>query len=125
MAVPADSFSVSYHMDWDHPLIGKRWQAWDASLDPCEIASARTFGSLSEHEMLGLAGEVVSLTANGFTQPLRFPDEPVRHKLLDLVGDLRLTGVNPMAFKASFISIKGGHQLDVELARRLVQAAGL
>lgn len=69
--------------------------------------------------MLGLENDVVSLTADGFTQPLRFEDEPVRHKLLDLVGDLALSGVNPLKFKAKFISIKGGHELDVEMAKRL------
>jgi UDP-3-O-[3-hydroxymyristoyl] N-acetylglucosamine deacetylase len=122
MAVPDDRFSMSYHMDWDHPLLGKRWQGWDASMDPAEIASARTFGSFKEHQLLGLADEVVSLTETGFTQELRFQDEPVRHKLLDLLGDLRLSGVNPMRFKARFLSIKAGHELDVELARRLSQA---
>jgi len=121
MALPDERFPLSYHMDWDHPLIGKRWQRWDPKVDALEIASARTFGSLKEHQLLGLTDEVVTLTETGFTQPLRFDDEPVRHKLLDLIGDLRLSGVNPMAFKASFVSIKAGHELDVELARRLAQ----
>jgi len=124
MALPDEQFSVSYHMDWDHPQIGKRWQRWHVKIDPLEIASARTFGSLKEHQLLGLTDEVVTLTEDGFTQPLRFDDEPVRHKLLDLVGDLRLSGINPMAFKASFVSIKAGHELDVELARRLSQIVG-
>ncbi|HEY9868683.1 MAG TPA: UDP-3-O-acyl-N-acetylglucosamine deacetylase [Candidatus Obscuribacterales bacterium] len=122
MAVPDDRFSMSYHMDWDHPMVGKRWQRWDAGMDPVEIAAARTFGPLKEHQLLGLTDEVVSLTETGFTQELRFQDEPVRHKLLDLLGDLRLSGVNPMRFKARFLSIKAGHELDVEFARRLAQA---
>jgi len=122
-AVPADRFSVSYHMDWNHPLIGKRWQHWDATQAHTEVSTARTFGSLKEHQMLGLADDVVSMTEDGFTQPLRFADEPVRHKLLDLIGDLALTGVNPVAFKARFVSIKGGHELDVELARKLAPFA--
>lgn len=124
MALPDERFSMSYHIDWDHPLIGKRWQRWDANEDPLEIARARTFGSLKEHQLLGLTDEVVTLTETGFSQPLRFEDEPVRHKLLDLIGDLRLSGVNPMAFKASFVSIKAGHELDVELARRLAEIVG-
>ena len=119
MAIPDTHFSMSYHMDWPHPLIGKRWQTWDATMDYAKISRARTFGSMAEHKLLGLENEVVSLTEDGFSQPLRFEDEPVRHKLLDLIGDLALTGINPMAFKARFVSIKGGHELDIELTRFL------
>lgn len=119
MALPDDKFSLNYFMDWNHPAIGKRWQSWDASMDISEIADARTFGWLKEHQLLGIGEEAVSLTADGFDQPLRFDDEPVRHKLLDLLGDLALSGVNPMAFKARFVSMKAGHELDVEMARRL------
>ena len=82
--VPDVSFSVTYLMDWKHPQIGKRWQTWNLSMPASEIADARTFGSLKEHEMLGLVDDVVSLTSDGFTDKLRFEDEPVRHKLLDL-----------------------------------------
>jgi len=123
MAIPDDRFSINYMMDWNHPKIGKKWQAWDASMDPAAIADARTFGWLKEHEMLGLQNDVVSLTTDGFTHELRFDDEPVRHKLLDLLGDLTLSGVNPIRFKARFISIKGGHELDVEMAKRLTALA--
>lgn len=121
IALPADSFSITYLMDWQHPAIGKRWCTW-AAKDPIEqIADARTFGSQSEQEMLGLSDNFVNLTADGFSKPLRYEDEPVRHKLLDLLGDLVLCGVNPLAIKAQFISIKGGHELDVQLARGLVK----
>ncbi|HIA50971.1 MAG TPA: hypothetical protein EYN91_02640 [Candidatus Melainabacteria bacterium] len=119
IAVPDSKFSLTYLMDWDHPKIGRRWQTFDASKAPEEIATARTFASLKEHQMLGLADDSVSLTEDGFTKPLHFDDEPVRHKLLDLLGDLTLIGVNPMRVKAKFISIKGGHELDVQLARKL------
>jgi UDP-3-O-[3-hydroxymyristoyl] N-acetylglucosamine deacetylase len=124
IAVPDESFSISYHMDWNHPLIGKRWQTWEPTQPIDEITNARTFGSLAEHKMLGLEKDVVSMTADGFTHELRYPDEPVRHKLLDLIGDLTLSGVNPMIFKARFVSIKAGHELDVEMARRLQQLVG-
>lgn len=119
MAVPAESFSATYLMDWNHPAIGKQWHSFDASVESDEIADARTFGSLQEHEMLGITDEVVSLTPEGFSQPLRWPNEPVRHKILDLIGDLVLAGINPLAWKARFISIKGGHEMDVELAKSL------
>lgn len=121
MALPDHSFSLAYLLDWDHPLIGKRWQSWKPADLPEAISKARTFASLKEHQMLGLDEESVSLTADGFTKPLHYPDEPVRHKLLDLLGDLMLCGVNPLRIKARFVSIKGGHEMDVELAKRLEQ----
>lgn len=119
MAVPAESFSVTYLMDYNHPEIGRIWRTWTPSDSVADISTARTFGSLTEHKLLGLVGEVVSMTDDGFDMPLRFDDEPVRHKLLDLIGDLMLTGINPLSIKARFISIKGGHEMDVEMARAL------
>jgi len=124
-ALPDTKFSVTYLMDWNHPAIGKRWQYWDLSMPISDIADARTFGMLNEHQMLGLTEDVVSLTPDGFTHPLRFPDEPVRHKLLDLIGDLTLIGFNPLRLNARFISVKGGHELDVQLAAKLRDAFGL
>ncbi len=122
LAIPDDHFSVTYLMDWPHPKIGKIWRTWTPKESVEEITTARTFGSLAEHRMLGLEDDVVSLTEDGFNMPLRFEDEPVRHKLLDLIGDLALCGVNPLRLKARIISIKGGHELDVEMAKRLAQA---
>ncbi|MBX9723711.1 MAG: UDP-3-O-acyl-N-acetylglucosamine deacetylase [Candidatus Obscuribacterales bacterium] len=119
MAIPDDKFSSNYMMDWDHPMIGKCWQSWTAAQNPRDICDARTFGSEKEHMMLGIADDVVSMTTEGFSKELRWTDEPVRHKLLDLVGDLVLAGVNPMRWKARFISIKGGHEMDVEMSKRL------
>lgn len=119
MAIPDEKFSLNYMMDWDHPLIGKRWQSWDSSQDPRAIGDARTFGSEKEHAMLGIGNEVVSMTATGFSHELRFADEAVRHKILDLLGDLVLAGINPQRWKARFISIKGGHEMDVEMAKKL------
>jgi UDP-3-O-[3-hydroxymyristoyl] N-acetylglucosamine deacetylase len=121
LMVPDVSFSVTYLMDLNHPQIGKRWQTWNLSMPVTEISDARTFGSLKEHEMLGLVDDVVSFTPDGFTQKLRFEDEPVRHKLLDLIGDLALVGINPLRLNARFISIKAGHEMDVQLATKLAQ----
>lgn len=122
MAVPDQSFSATYLMDWPHPKIGRTWRSWTPDMGAEEIINARTFGPLMEHKMLGLDKEMVSLTEDDFTMPLRFPDEPVRHKLLDLIGDLMLCGINPLKIKARFISIKGGHEIDVEMAGKLKEA---
>lgn len=118
LAIPDQSFSATYMMDWNHPAIGRRWFTWACDQPIEAIAEARTFGTMEEHKLLGITDQV-SLTADGFTEPLRYPDEPVRHKILDLIGDLALAGINPLAWKARFISIKGGHELDVELAKKL------
>ncbi len=121
MALPASSFSITYLMDWQHPAIGKRWYSWASGQSALDLARARTFGWQKDHDMLGFAAdEVVSLTPDGFSKPLHFGDEPVRHKLLDFLGDLTLLGINPLAVQAQFISIKGGHAMDVELVKRLI-----
>lgn len=119
LAIPDNSCSFNYMMDWNHPMIGKIWQSWSDKENPREIADARTFGSMQEHQLLGLVDQVVSFTPDGFSEELRYKDEPVRHKILDLIGDLVLAGVNPLRWKARFISIKGGHELDVEMAKKL------
>lgn len=119
IALPAAEFSITYLMDWNHPAIGKRWSKFTCGQPVSDIAGARTFGSQKEHDLLGIGGEAVSLTETGFSKPLHFEDEPVRHKLLDLFGDLVLSGINPSSIQAQFISIKGGHEMDVELAKKL------
>ncbi len=125
MVVPDEKFSVTYLMDWNHPKIGRVWRTWTTADGIADILDARTFGSLAEHKMLGLEKDVVSLTEDGFTMDLRFDDEPVRHKLLDLIGDLMLCGVNPLKIRGRFISVKGGHEMDVELAKKLLQSIKL
>ncbi|MBX9671698.1 MAG: UDP-3-O-acyl-N-acetylglucosamine deacetylase [Candidatus Obscuribacterales bacterium] len=125
MAIPDETFSVTYMMDWKHPKIGRVWRTWTTSDDIADILDARTFGSLAEHKMLGLEKDMVSLTEDGFTMDLRFDDEPVRHKLLDFIGDLMLCGINPLKIKARFISVKGGHEMDVVLAKQLRQTLKL
>jgi UDP-3-O-acyl N-acetylglucosamine deacetylase len=118
MAVPDETFSATYMMDWDHPAIGRRWFTWTPEQPIEALTDCRTFGTMEEHKLLGITDQV-SLTADGFSEALRYPDEPVRHKILDLIGDLALAGVNPLSWKARFISIKGGHELDVQLAKAL------
>lgn len=119
IAYPSEKFQATYLMDLDHPRIGRVWKSWSSDEDIRIISDARTFGSLPEHQLLGLEKNVVSYTKDGFTMPLNSPDEPVRHKLLDLIGDLILTGVNPLQLGINVISIKGGHAIDVDMAREL------
>lgn len=122
MAVPDQKFSASYLLDMNHPLVGRVWGTWSSGEDINDVASARTFGPLQEHQMLGFDKDVVSFTKDGFSEELRFKDEPVRHKILDLIGDMFLCGVNPLRINARFISIKGGHSLDVLMAKKLAMS---
>lgn len=91
-----------------------------------EIAPARTFGYIDEYEMLkeqGLARgasleNALVLGKGGYVNTPRFPDEMVRHKILDLVGDLSLLG---RTLKAEIKAVKSGHKLNLELARRILE----
>lgn len=124
---PAPQLSLSVRIDVPHPLIGE--QSIDVDIDKhtfaSEIASARTFGYFDDHERLqklGLARgadstNVLVLTQDGLLDgTLRWPDEFVRHKALDLVGDLALVG---WPIWAHITATQPGHAGNVALARAL------
>ncbi len=119
---------LDYAIDYDHPAIGNSRLA--LSLTPeiflAEIAPARTFGFLKDVEWLhgqGLAlgasfENTIVLDDTGIVNPpLRFPDEFVRHKLLDITGDLALLG-RPLLGRVT--AFKAGHRLHLECVRRLL-----
>jgi UDP-3-O-[3-hydroxymyristoyl] N-acetylglucosamine deacetylase len=116
--------AVDVSVDFEHPAIGaQRWQG-DASRWP-ELLAARTFGFLAEFEALrsqGLAsgadlGNAIVFDDSGPLGPLRYDDEPVRHKALDLLGDLALLG-RPV--RATVRVNRGSHRLHVNLMRQLL-----
>ena len=125
---PARSCRVTATIDFAHPLIGR--QTAEARVHPDtfvrEIAAARTFGLEAWREALradGLARgatpeNTLVLRADGLEagQALRFPDEFVRHKILDIVGDLALVGAR---LQCHVIAERPGHRGNLELARRL------
>ncbi|MCX7992130.1 MAG: UDP-3-O-acyl-N-acetylglucosamine deacetylase [Fimbriimonadales bacterium] len=92
-----------------------------------EIAPARTFGFLREVEALRARGlalggaleNALVIDETGYYNPARFEDEPLRHKLLDVLGDLYLSGVSLQRF--TLVAIKPGHALNVQLAQLLAQ----
>jgi UDP-3-O-[3-hydroxymyristoyl] N-acetylglucosamine deacetylase len=122
---PSPQFRVSYAVQFEHPAIGRQALSID-SLDPeCferEIASARTFGFLDEVDELrragfargGSLGNAVVLNGERVLNPegLRWPDEFVRHKVLDLCGDLALLGA-PIVGHVRVE--RGGHALHQKL----------
>jgi UDP-3-O-[3-hydroxymyristoyl] N-acetylglucosamine deacetylase len=61
------------------------------------------------------------MEAGGYSRPLRHDDEPVYHKVLDLIGDLTLTGINPLTLKAHVFAINAGHGSHTAFAERLLQ----
>jgi UDP-3-O-[3-hydroxymyristoyl] N-acetylglucosamine deacetylase / 3-hydroxyacyl-[acyl-carrier-protein] dehydratase len=131
VAVPADSFRVSATIEFDHPLIRRQFGSFDIKAETfCEeLAPARTFGFMREAEELfkrGLAKGVtldnaLVLNEHGLEQgELRYPDEFVRHKIGDIVGDFALLGKR---VKAHVIADKPSHAGNLELARALASAA--
>lgn len=133
VALPSTTLRLSYTISFDSPAIGSQYRSVEIdSENPAaflqEVASARTFSPADDVEALRAAGlarggsleNAVVFDPSGPRNPggLRFPDEPVRHKILDLVGDLTLLGV---PLRAHVIVIKGGHALHVRLARRLAE----
>ncbi len=131
-AIPAPHFQVSYAVDFDHPGLKNRWVRWDSRQDDLlTVASARTFGYTKELPLLQAQGLAKGVTLEntlglteegGYTHPLRIEDEPVYHKLLDLIGDFTLMGLNPMRLNAHVFAINAGHGSHTAFARKLLKA---
>ena len=130
---PSDIYSVSYTINFPHPLIGKETFRVDLSDGNylSEIASARTFGFLHEAEAMrqqGLirgasADNAIVLTREGLLNPpLRFRDEFVRHKVLDLIGDLALLGKQILG---SVVADRAGHAMHTALVSRILRDRSL
>ncbi len=126
---PARSFQVSYSVEVDHPAIGRQ-EFRVRSLDPerfeRELSAARTFGFVSDagapgSAAAGRAGSLdhaVLLDKEGVVSGggLRWPDEFVRHKVVDLLGDLALLGV---PIQGHVRVERGGHRLHHQLLAAL------
>ena len=128
-AIPAPILRFTYGIDFDVPAIGNQWYSWTPSQESFgdAIAPARTFGLLHQIEGLrsqglikggSLDNALVCDREGWLNPPLRFSNEPVRHKLLDLVGDLSLLGTFPVAH---FLAYKASHNLHVQLAQALAR----
>jgi len=127
---PADEFRITCEIDFDHPLVGlqRREIGFSDGSYAREIAPARTFGFVEEIEMLrqnGLARggsleNAIALTRDGMLnpEPLRFEDEFVRHKILDIIGDLALAG---MPILGHVRASRSGHGLHTMLLSTLLR----
>ena len=126
---PASESRVTYTIDYAHPLIGRQAYdyAWSRDAFVGEIAPARTFGFLREVEALweaglGLGGSLQNtliLSEEGLLNEggLRFTDEFVRHKILDLIGDMMLLGVPVIG---EIEAVRSGHALHARLVARIL-----
>jgi len=134
MAVhPAESYSVSYSINFPHPLIGA--EKYTAELTPevfrREIAPARTFGSLADERAMRNMGLIrgvstencIVLDQDSVTNgPLRYRDEFVRHKMLDLIGDLALLGRRILG---RVVADRAGHAMHTAMVALLLRDRSL
>jgi len=127
--VPHPTLRITYTIDFPHPLLRNQTRTIDLSQESFikEIAPARTFCLYEEVEHLrrqGLAkgGSLENAIVIGqdriYNQSLRFEDECVRHKILDLIGDLALLGARVLGHITVY---KGGHQLHSKLVKEILQ----
>lgn len=129
LAVPYEGFRVTFVSENPHPLLGT--MSWDGTITPdnyrAEIMRARTIGFTHELEAM----QAMGLAQGGTTEnaivydedtclsELRYPDELVRHKVLDVVGDISLAG----QVRAHIIARKSSHGLNTQLAALIAKQA--
>ncbi len=127
---PSDDYEIECTIEFPHPFISRQnfnFTLTDGSFGR-EIASARTFGFTTEIEMLrkanlalgGSLDNAIVLSPDGMLnqQPLRFADEFVRHKTLDIIGDFALLG---MPFIGRIKAEKSGHSVHASLMSKLLK----
>ncbi|MBI5116384.1 UDP-3-O-[3-hydroxymyristoyl] N-acetylglucosamine deacetylase [Candidatus Poribacteria bacterium] len=133
MALPSERLRLSYTIEYGHPALGTQFKSFviDPEVFVREIAPARTFCFLRDVEQLkalGLikGGSIENAVVIGdeqiLNESLRFGDEFVRHKLLDLLGDLVLLG-SPL--RGHIVAMKAGHAAHVEFIKRLRSEIGI
>jgi UDP-3-O-[3-hydroxymyristoyl] N-acetylglucosamine deacetylase len=121
---PSDHFKVTYSIAFDHPLLRHQSRTLRITEESFvdDIAPARTFGFLKEVEVmrqqgLALGGSLENAVVIGDTavlnNALRFDDEFVRHKILDVIGDMALVGYPIIGH---LVAHRGGHRLHTEFA---------
>jgi UDP-3-O-acyl N-acetylglucosamine deacetylase len=124
---PYSGMRISYFLSYPEPSIGDQFLSLEIDEDVFrrEIAPARTFCMKKEAALLLALGfgkgadhnnTLIMGKTGPFKNALRFPDEHVRHKILDLMGDLSLVG---MPLEGHVVAVKSGHSLNMELVKKL------
>jgi UDP-3-O-[3-hydroxymyristoyl] N-acetylglucosamine deacetylase / 3-hydroxyacyl-[acyl-carrier-protein] dehydratase len=133
VVAPSEALRLTVTIEWPHPLIGRQSGCYDITTEQfaTDLAAARTFGFLAEGDALkqkglakGASAEAaILLSATGVTgTTLRWPDEFVRHKAVDLLGDLALLGG---ALRADVVAFRPSHQGNLTLVRALARLGAL
>jgi UDP-3-O-[3-hydroxymyristoyl] N-acetylglucosamine deacetylase len=129
---PYDSFVIDYNLHYDHPEIGHQTFSVDLNTKTFmkELASARTFGFYEDLEMLQEQNLATGASIHNTlvydedsvmnVSGSRFDDEPVRHKIVDVIGDLSLAGAY---IKGKFTGYRSGHSLNHQLVRKMLENA--
>ncbi|NSL49127.1 UDP-3-O-[3-hydroxymyristoyl] N-acetylglucosamine deacetylase len=124
--LPYDGFRISFTSVNPHPLLGVQFGDYEIHPDAFirDIAPARTIGFMHEVEALKAQGlalggsleNAVVYDDKTVLTPLRFADELVRHKILDVIGDLALAG----CLRGHVVAVKSGHALNTALAQKIL-----
>ena len=125
IALPYDGFRISFTSVNPHPMVGIQYEDFEITEEiyRAEIAPARTIAYEKEVEALHAAGlgrggtleNVIVYNDSGWLNKLKYPDELVRHKILDVIGDLRLAGF----INCHIIAAASGHALNSQLAKKI------
>jgi len=130
MALPYDGFKISYTIDFNHSFLKSQYYELEVNLENYmeNIAKCRTFAFDYEIDFLkknnlALGGSLENAVVVGAEGPLnpeglRYPDEFVRHKILDIIGDLYVLGI---PVKAHIIAIKAGHYVNSRLTEMIAK----
>ena len=123
--------TITYAVNYDHPDLKNRWVNLDQDVNMNEIIEARTFGYLKDletYQKMGISKGVtientVGMTEDGgYTTQLRSEFEPAKHKILDIIGDLYLTGINPLELNANIFAKEAGHALHIQFAKNIAKS---
>ena len=122
---PYPGFKISFILDYDHPVIGTQFFEFEKGKNSFieDLSRARTFGFMREVKELqknnlaqgGSLENVLLIGRDSVINELRFADEPVRHKIIDVIGDMMLNGY----LTGHLICIRSGHSLNIELANKI------
>jgi len=126
--IPSDEYKISYTMDYKHPAIGTQFHGFNIDRDTFinEIGPARTFATYAELEQLfknglikgGSLDNAIVVTDKAILskEGLQYKDEFVRHKIMDIIGDLSLVG---RRLHAHVVALRSGHTFNFKLAQAI------
>jgi len=131
IALPGKGFRISFTIEYENRCIGTQYASFEINPDVFrnEIAPARTFALMSDVEMLKSQGLIKGASLENAIvvdkdrivneNSLRFEDEFVRHKILDLIGDLSLVGSQ---IEGHIVAVKAGHDYNLDFVKKLSDA---